>query len=942
MTGGQLFGRAGEQVELDGLLAQAIGDQDSCHGGSLALRGAAGIGKSALVTYAVSRARQLGMRVLATSGVQAEIHVPYGGLHRLLGRLPGTGREGLAVALSGSDEPGHGSFRVSMEVLDLLVDQAVEGPLLLVVEDAQWLDEASWDVLAFLGRRLAHDPVLMLLAIRDGVETERRVATSGWRELSVGPLAEAPAADLLDRHVPGLAPQLRQRVLTEAAGNPLGIVEFGAAAARLGTGAFLPAWLPLSTRVERTFTAIVAELPLATRAVLVVAALDDHDDLAEILAVAGAIGADHGATPDTADTTDIPDTPDMPDTPDTPAGPAPPADERALEPALASDLVSVDAGDRLAFRHPLLRSALLQSTPAAQRRRVHAVLAARLDPTDGRRVWHQAAATLGPDERIAAELTATAERANRQGAPQIAVTALERAAELTAGPAGKAGRLLRAAILVSQIGDRTRLVRTLDAIAEHHLGPAERAHLVWLREVYLDAGWSGATRIPAHLDVVERLAARGEAELALESLAAITVRCWWSGPDPQLRRRIVAVARALPVPSDSPHLLSILAGADPLTEGATVLAGLTRLAGRITGTDPDELRMSGTAADAIGAHPLAKPLLADAVLLIRSQRRLGMLAQTLTGQAWNAALLGDTRLAITAGAEARAMGVETGQLRWALTADLARGIAEALRGNSTAAAGLADQAEAVLLPSGAFPMLAMVHLVRGLDALAGGRYEDAYQQLHRICHPDGAVFHPYLRLTVLGQLAEAAARSGHRDEVAALVAPLAPVARSGVAPVLAVTLRYARAVLAGDGDGAEQAYRDGLAADLTGWTFERARLELAYGAWLRRRRRAAEARAQLRSAAGTFDALGARAWAERARRELRASGESLRRPADGLDRLTPQELQIAQLAAAGLSNREIAEQLFVSPRTVTTHLYRIYPKVGVRSRVELARALPAT
>jgi DNA-binding CsgD family transcriptional regulator len=235
----------------------------------------------------------------------------------------------------------------------------------------------------------------------------------------------------------------------------------------------------------------------------------------------------------------------------------------------------------------------------------------------------------------------------------------------------------------------------------------------------------------------------------------------------------------------------------------------------------------------------------------------------------------------------------------------------------------------------------MVQHVRGVEALAAGRTGEAFRQFHRIFDPADAAYHPVMRLHAVGHLIEAADRGGRQEELAALVAELEPLAGLSGSPVLAVTLPHARAVLAPAAE-AGPLYETALAGDLGSWPFERARLQLGYGAWLRRQRRPADSRPLLRAAAGTFDALGATPWAERARQELRASGESLRAPDDAIGRLTPQEQQIAQLAAEGLSNREVAERLFLSPRTVTTHLYRIYPKLGISSRAELAGVLRVT
>lgn len=255
-------------------------------------------------------------------------------------------------------------------------------------------------------------------------------------------------------------------------------------------------------------------------------------------------------------------------------------------------------------------------------------------------------------------------------------------------------------------------------------------------------------------------------------------------------------------------------------------------------------------------------------------------------------------------------------------------MAEALRGNSDTAAQIADTGETLLLTAGMHTMLSLVQRIRGVVALVDGRPGEAFRQLLRVFDPADVAYHPYQGLTLVGHLAEAAAYSGALDEIRAVVAELTPIAETSRSPVLIVGLRYAGAVLA----DTAAAYDAALAADLKDWPFERARLQLTYGAWRRRQRQVADSRPLLRAAAATFDALGTMPWAERARAELRATGESRRKPIDAIDALTPQEQQIAGLAADGLSNREIAERLFLSPRTVTTHLYRIYPKVGVKSR----------
>jgi DNA-binding CsgD family transcriptional regulator len=275
-----------------------------------------------------------------------------------------------------------------------------------------------------------------------------------------------------------------------------------------------------------------------------------------------------------------------------------------------------------------------------------------------------------------------------------------------------------------------------------------------------------------------------------------------------------------------------------------------------------------------------------------------------------------------------------------LVADLGRAQVAALRGDDATASRLADEAERVLLSLGVHPMLSLVMQVRAVAALAGGRFEEAFDHLHRVFDPADIAHHPYARLRLLGYLTDAGVGCGRLDAVRAMAEKLTPLLASTGSPALRIGLAYTSALLADDST-AEALFVTALGRDLAGWPFDRARLHLAYGRWLRRTRRPSESRTHLRAAITTFDALGTAPWAEFARRELRASGETLRRADDARDRLTPQEIQIAQLAAEGLSNRDIAARLFLSPRTVGTHLYRIYPKLGVSSRAELARLMSA-
>ncbi|MEV4176281.1 AAA family ATPase [Nonomuraea sp. NPDC049709] len=887
-----IVGREAQIQALGVLLSEATRGR----GGALVVRGEAGIGKSALWGEACAAAQALGMRVLTTAGVQAEVQLPYAGVRHLFRRLgPELGEE-LGPELGGAADES--PFRVGVEVLDLL--GRLDQPVLLAVEDGHWLDRVSWEVLAFVARRLESDPAALVVTARDGEDVDRLLAAAALPELRLEPLEPDQAGSLLDQVAPGLTPALRERVLAVSSGNPLGLIELGGLAARSGGAALLPSRLPLSARVERTFAGLVGELPAATRALLLVAALDDGDDLDEVLAAASRFE-------------------DRPVT----------ADD--MEPAVVSRLVGVDDQYRVRFRHPLLRSALRQSASAAQRRRAHACLAAVV-ATENRQVWHRAAAAAGPDEALAADLAAVATRARYAQAASIALTAMERAAQLSEDPYERGSRLLWAATTADEQGDAATVRRLLGLVDEAQLRPGDLARLSWYREAYLGTGWTGSARLGVYVELIDTIRSAGEVELSLEALSSICLRFYWSNPDDRTRLRFVEVAELIEAPAGDIRVLCALAQVAPVERGASCLDGLTALQYRLDLT-PRERYDLGFAASALGAYPLSNTFLAASAESLRTQGRIGMLTQALTSLAYNAAAAGDARAAVSAATECAALATETRASVWELQARLQLGMAEALRGNDEVAAEIADAAEKTMFSAGMHAMLSLTQRIRGINALATGRFEEAYGQLRRVFDPGDVAYHPYLRFTLVGHLTEAAAHCGALDEIRDVVTELTPIAERSRSPVLVTGLRYAGAVLADDA----AAYEAALAAgDLRDWPFERARLQLTYGGWLRRQRQAAESRPLLRAAAATFDALGAAPWAERARAELRATGESRRKPIDAIDALTPQEQQIARLAADGLSNREIAERLFLSPRTVTTHLYRIYPKVGVKSRSELA------
>ena len=455
----------------------------------------------------------------------------------------------------------------------------------------------------------------------------------------------------------------------------------------------------------------------------------------------------------------------------------------------------------------------------------------------------------------------------------------------------------------------------------------------------LTRAWSGASTIRRFARVAEDLAARGDDRRALEALGAVAVRSYWDQLDDGTRQHVSAFVERLAVPADDPQRLAALALIDPIHRGREVIARIGQLSPDAM-PGPDESMAVGRAAMAVWADNLAVPFLRSAVAGYRADGRLARLAQCLAFEAWADINCGAVRIAITAAAEATRLAEETRQLRYVLAAKLAHAIAAAERGEEETADQLIADAEAALLPMGPNPQLGLVAFARGRAALAAERPGEAYHDLLRIFDPADACFQPYTRGWALADLVDAAVRGdGDLDLVRGLLGEWEETAASTGAPLLEVQLAYAAALLA-DGATSEERFQVAMTSSATGWPFYTARAQLAYGGWLRRQRRGAESRTPLREAARIFDALGLRRFAERARRELRASGERARRRVpEAWTELSPQELQIAQLAAEGLSNREIGERLYLSHRTVSTHLYRLFPKLGITSRTQVRDAL---
>jgi DNA-binding CsgD family transcriptional regulator len=429
----------------------------------------------------------------------------------------------------------------------------------------------------------------------------------------------------------------------------------------------------------------------------------------------------------------------------------------------------------------------------------------------------------------------------------------------------------------------------------------------------------------------------GDPDMALRSLVPIAHRAWWTPTRARTRRFLVDAAEAVGVADDDPRLLAVIALADPEVTGPSVRRRVSRL--RLhEAADPLSAMYVGIAAEKTGDFPTGARFLARAVERLREQGRLGLLTQALVHYAWTATHIGDWEAATAAGAEAARMARDTHQPEFGLTGELVAALAKAPREDPSMLEAMLSAPERALRAARRGPLLAPAYLARGAAALADGRQEEAFRHLWPVFDRSDPAFHRFMRWPAVLDLVEAGGRGRYAEQVAAAIKDLEEIASRCEPPILRAGLTCARPLI-GD-DDAETLFVAALAQDLTGYPFLRARTLFSFGRWLRRQRRGADARAPFHGAVDIFDALGATRWAERARQELRATGQRLgSRTPRVRERLTAQELQIARLAAEGLSNREIGERLFLSHRTIGSHLYRIFPKLEITSRAQLGAAL---
>ncbi|GAA1574915.1 MULTISPECIES: AAA family ATPase [Kribbella] len=899
---GRLFGREGVLRQLQHYLDEVDGGGDS-----IGLSGEPGVGKSALQAGIATYAEAAGFTVLRARGIQSESQLPYAVLHQLLAPvlprlsgMPAPQRQSLLACFGLVEARDVNPFFTSLAVLDLLVEAAAEAPVLVCLDDLQWMDRASVDTLAFMARRIATERVVLLSTSASESWLLGDDRTTTW--IRIEGLPADVSHSLLRYHAPDLNQAYRDRIVAQAAGNPLALIEF-ASTPETGTDEELP----MTTRLERAFTARADELDPVGRALADVAALDDGDELDPVLAAAAVV-----------------------------AGTA--VDTDAVRRVLDVGLLTL-SGPNYAIAHPLIGSALRRAMTHDRRRQVHAALATVLSGAADRAVWHRAGAVAGRDEAVAAELERAAAEAQRRGAFATALSRLERAAALSPDPLDEAARLISAAELGYQLGRFAQVEQVTSRVARTTLRPRDRSRLTRLTGVFHDGATSEPTEIRHLVQLARRASGEGDADLAMQLLFGAARRVWWRDPGDTVRRDIVSATHDVAVPSGDPRVLAVLGLADSLELSASVIHQLD-LTPPDDGDRADVAALLGIAAFCAGDFLRAESFLSTAVHDLRADGRLSLLAEALAIRSWAEINLGVFDAARSADEGVR-LGDETGQRVWAGTARIATAFIDAVGGRWGTPPAFLLQAEqtALQLPNASSSLLAGAQLARGLGELAADRPSQAYAELHRVFVPTDSAYQRVQQLWTISYLVEAATRSGVRDEARSAVDALESQATGSPAIGTTIALEYCRAVLADDA-AAEDLYRDALSGAARPFPWHQARLQLGYGTWLRRQRRVTESRDPLRAARTAFDALGAKPWAARADQELRATGERGWQPtASGRDQLSPQEAQIAELAAQGLSNREIGQRLFLSHRTIGSHLYRLFPKLGVTSRQQLAGVL---
>ncbi|MFH9090157.1 AAA family ATPase [Streptomyces sp. NPDC017673] len=905
-----LFGRRDECKVLDDLLAQARAGRS----GVLVLRGEAGIGKTELLNHLLGRAT--GCRVVRAAGVQSEMELSYAGLHQLcapllshLDDLPEPQRNALRTAFGMRVGDAPDRFLVGLATLSLLAGAVGDEPLLCLVDDAQWLDRVSAQILEFVARRLLAESILLVLAVRESGSGE---ILADLPELPVRGLNESESRRLLDSVVTGpLDQRVRDRIIAETRGNPLALLELprGLTAVELAGGFAGPGARPLSSQIEAGFLRRIRSLPPEAQQLLLIAATEPVGDVTLLRDAAERLGI-------SVDT--------------------------AVTHAEASGLMTL--GTWVRFRHPLVRSAAYRAVGFEERRRVHAALADSIDASvyPERRVWHLASAATGPDEAVAAELEGSAGRAYARGGVAAAAAFLHRATELTPDPVRRGARALAAAQAQYQAGAFDVARELVDAAELSHLDEAGAAQATLLRGQIMSAAKSASAGLPLLLEAAKRLQPY-DAVLAGETYrdaiyAALTAGRLSTGGVRDVAEAVLSARGHVDTVSRENLLLTGLARV--ITEGYSAGAPILREA-------VDAFRTGGLSREeALGWLPLVcrmahstwdfaawSELSARLVDFARGDGALAVLPSALLLRLSNRVFAGDLRGADSLAVEANAIGEATGSSFFAHYGAL---VVEPFKGRESTTRQAIERLthDRLLHDEGKVTTAtqwAAAVLYNGL-----GRYEEAFASAERGC---GNPQELGLSLQSRVELVEAAARLGRAAQVAEAVRTIEEMAQvSGTDWVLGIAA--ATRALVSEGQVADVLHREAIERlDAAQARMDGARARLRYGEWLRLEQRQAEARSQLGEAHTMLGEAGADAFAERARRELQAVGVRVRKRASATPVvLTAKEVEIARLAQGGFTNPEIGARLFLSPHTVEWHLRKIFAKLGISSRKEIGSA----
>ncbi len=903
-----LVGRDEELTRIHAFFSDAV-----VTGGALLLYGEPGVGKSTLLGAVATTATESGTRVLSASGVEFEADVGYSGLNQLLlpvhdafDRLERPHRDALRLALGFDCGPPPDRLLVSNAALLLVRGLAADTPLLLIVDDLPWIDRASAAVLGFVARRLAGSRVGFLGASRS--HTGSFFERGGLPEIELRPLPPGAADELVRSRFPALTPAERRRLIAEADGNPLALLELAATRSRPHDAA---AALPLTGRLRSLYASRIADLPPRCRRLLLLGALDGTGDLGVLLTAAG-----------------------------------PPYTLADLEPAERDRLVRVDEHTRkLAFGHPLIRAAVVESSSSAERRRAHHALAATLTYGSERRAWHLGEASVEPETEIATLLEETAHRRLQRGDAIGAIASLTRAAELSPALADRSRRLAEAAYIGADSGgELTGASRLLDDLRRVDPGSSDSLHAAAATAFLLinrDGDIDTAHRLLVNAIEAGGHGYRADDDALVEALYTLLLLCWFGGRAQLWKPFYAALDRMVPEPPEV-LWLSARTFADPRRIDRQTVDRLdAAISGLRDETDPTTIVRLATAS-----------MYLDRISTIREAVwRVVRMGRDGTGPVRRhiAALLHLCLDGYLAGRWPEVEELAQEGLRlcaehdypfftWYFRYNL--GLLAAARGDYAAMRTHTDELLRFAPARQALTPARFAHHALLVAELGRGDWDAAHHNAAQLTPPGRLAAYAPKALWACLDVVEAAVNAKRHAEAASFVKALRGTDLAALSPRLAVLTTGAEAIVA-DGDRFEEAFDAALTLPgIERWPFELARIRLAYGERLRRSRATARAREQLRGALEVFERLGARPWAERAANELRATGltkprSAARRPGT----LTAQEREIAELAGSGLTNKQIADRLFLSHRTVGAHLYQIFPKLGITSRAALRDAL---